>query len=224
LLTAAPYGYQLVKPEGGDVVSVFGQSVPLGPLDNVAHLQTLDAIGRPQGSVTLPIEVKNIRHWIYPDSSELYELLAKAALLQLANPDVAFMPTLVCRRVHYTTFRMAKDLGFFMAQTRAQFVLPYAEVTQQSLEELRHELGFIDLIATQQPHRSLTNLFTRTIPSLAQEKAATFAANAEMLSRFSRFLRLEDSQLEVQSGTTREQIMNELREEVRTIPSTEGGW
>ncbi len=32
--------------------------------------------------MTVPIEVKNIRHWIYPGAWELHQLLDKAARLQ----------------------------------------------------------------------------------------------------------------------------------------------
>jgi len=224
LLAAASHGYRLVRPEGGDVPNLFGQPVPIGPLDSIAHVQIIDDVGRPKENVTLPIEVKNIRHWVYPDSSELYELLAKAALLQMANPGVSFMPVLVCRKVHYTTFRMAKDLGFFVAQARAQFVLPYAEVTPDHAEELRRELGFADLVLSQEAHRPLVALFRTTIPQVAEEKAKTFAASAEMLARFSQFLRLDDTRLRGETLATREEIMNELRDEARTLSWVQGGW
>jgi hypothetical protein len=133
LLEAAPHGYRLIKPEGGGVAELFNEPVPVGPIDNVAIVQVLNDVGVPIGSVVALFEVKNIRDWIYPRSSELHQLLDKAAQLQLSHPGLSFMPVLVCRRVHTTAIYMARDLGFQVLQSYNQFIQPRSDVVASSL-------------------------------------------------------------------------------------------
>lgn len=129
--------------------SVMDQPVPVGPLDNGFVLQRLDSRGRPIGpwGVQVLVEVKNIREWIYPRTQELYQVLRKAALIQRANPTESFLPMLSCRRAHTTTNFMAKDFGFFVIDSRRQY-LPsnHAFIDPQHLDEIRNELGLVDLV------------------------------------------------------------------------------
>jgi hypothetical protein len=78
LIAAAPYGYRLVRPEGGEVREVLGAAVPGGPLDNAAFFSPLDADGLPAEPVFLPIEAKNVRSWIYPRAPELHQFSIRA--------------------------------------------------------------------------------------------------------------------------------------------------
>lgn len=131
------------------LASVKGLPVPVGPLDNGFVLQRLDTHGQPTGpwGVQVLVEVKNIREWIYPRTQELYQVLRKAALIQRANPADSFVPMLVCRRAHPTTNFMAKDLGFFVIDSRRQFLPPtHALIDPAHLDELRGELGLADLV------------------------------------------------------------------------------
>jgi hypothetical protein len=219
LLAVATAGYRPIRPEGGEITTLFGQPVPGGPLDNGAHLQVLDDVGRPLGIVTLLIEVKSIRRWIYPWSHELYELLDKSSQLQLANPALAFVPVLICRRAHPIAFAMAKDLGFYIIQTRAQYILPLAEVDVESIQEVNTELGFGDLIRTQDPARVLTRRFETELQHSAARRAERFSRSTPILARYARTLR--DSGLD--SGT-RKALMRQLRAAARALPEVEGGW
>jgi hypothetical protein len=109
-----------LKPHGGDVPFLLGAKVPGGPLDNAAFLTTIDAQTiTPTGTYLVTIEVKNIRSWVYPSKSELYQLLHKAGELQATHPNVKIVPVFVCRRAHYLTFTMADQLGFYVIQTEA---------------------------------------------------------------------------------------------------------
>ena len=78
-----------------------------GPLDVLAHILAVPEI---RSDAALVIEVKNIHSWIYPWTSELWELLTKAAELAYQTPVV---PLLVCVRAGFPTNQMAKDVGFF---------------------------------------------------------------------------------------------------------------
>jgi hypothetical protein len=113
----AGVGYRTMRTPAAGVGQLFGKPVPVGPLDAAASLVALDADEEPIG-VTVLVEAKNVRQWIYPGHAELFQLLDKAAQLQLANPRRRLVPVLVCRQAHYTTFRMAKDLGFRVLYTR----------------------------------------------------------------------------------------------------------
>jgi len=69
----------------------------------------------PTGSTYLvPIEVKNVRHWLYPIHDEIYQLLHKAAGLANACPEHPVVPILICRKAHYRTLQLARDLGFLV--------------------------------------------------------------------------------------------------------------
>ena len=151
LLETAPYGYRLIKPEGGTVAELFNQPVPVGPLDNAALLQLLNDEGIPIGTVVTLFEVKNIRHWIYPRSLELHQLLDKAAQLQMLHSGLSFVPVLVCRRAHTTTIYMARDLGFQVLQTYTQFLMPRSDLNLDHLEEVQRELGISIFSCTEVP-------------------------------------------------------------------------
>ncbi len=222
LVAAAPAGYLLLKPEGEPVDTLFGNPVPGGSLDDAAFLQLLDDEGLPAGSVFVPIEVKNVREWIYPSASELYQLLDKAARLQAAHPNLAIAPIIVCRRAPYFTMNMAKQLGFFVAQTRNQFVRRIAEVLGEDgrlLREVQRELGFDDLIATESVHLSLSRLYSKTFPSVALRTAERFALSAPILSRYAGSLRQDN----LMYGE-REELMLALREDAASLESFEGDW
>jgi hypothetical protein len=207
-------GYYLLKPGGGQVEYLFQRRVPVGPLDNGAHLQLLDEIGRPSGTVTVLIEVKNIREWIYPETRELYELLDKSAQLQERYPDISFVPLLVCRRVHLTTGRMAKDLGFFVVATWMQFVQPHADIDVAHFEEVRHGLGLTDLRLTEEAYEPLTRRLVITLPTVATRTAERFARSAPLLAtHFAQLRRRKDRE-----------VFGQLRAIARTRPGYEGGW
>lgn len=137
----------------GSVSSFLGQPVPIGPLDNAFLFLPLDENGRIRFSTTVgvPVEVKNVREWIYPRSRELYQLLAKSARLQRELPTVPLIPLLVCRRASTPTHRMAKALGFFVIQARQQFIQNHSRATPEHLVEVRTELGLLDLVVPSGP-------------------------------------------------------------------------
>jgi len=222
LLAAAPTGFKLLKPEGPGIESVFGNPVPGGSLDDAAFLQTEDKDGLPTGSVFLPIEVKNVREWIYPDAAELYQLLDKAVRIKAEHPDLPMAPVLVCRRASYFATAMAKELGFFIAQTGNQFIRPLEEVMAADgrlLREIQSELGFQDLIATENEHLSLTRLFTKSLPPIAARTAERFAQAAPVLASYTGALRGVNL-----SFAERREIMSHLREDTKALEAFEGKW
>lgn len=161
----------LARPEGGEVSRFLGRPVPIGPFDNAAiHTQLLS--GLPGPSVAVPIEVKNLRDWIYPSSQELYQLLDKSARLQQTCSDVPIVPVLICRRANVTAFRMAKDLGFYIIATSRQYI---TAVDEDDLLEVRQELGFTDLALHEGADELIVRRFTRVFPIQPEQRASRWA-------------------------------------------------
>lgn len=131
------------------VPQINGVAVPMGPLDNAFVIQRLDKTTRapiPPYGVTALVEVKNVRDWIYPSSPELFQLLHKAAVIQNRHPDQSFLPVLVCRRAHTTTAFMAKDLGFFVIDTKRQYLAESSIIDLDHFREMTDELGLVDMV------------------------------------------------------------------------------
>ncbi len=176
LLEAAPYGLRLERPDAGEVRCLLGEEVEGGPFDNAAWVQVTNSIGAPVEVVLCPIEVKNIRHWIYPSASELHQLLHKAALLQRRHEDLHVCPVLVTRKKSYSANAMSRDLGFRILDVNRQFVLPVAEVDRDALSRIRTELGFSDLVA----HDGADPALVRAL----QQLSSTALTNAMHWRRF----------------------------------------
>jgi hypothetical protein len=221
LTAAAPYGYRLVNPNGGDVRALMGRDVVGGSLDSAAYLQLMDVrTNSPTGeSYLVLIEVKNIRHWLYPRHWEIHQLLYKAAVLQSDFPAMQVLPVLVCRRAQITTFRMASDLGVHVIQTKQQFVKPSAELDAARLDEVRRELHYRDLVVLDDPPEALVRHFTHTVPGKAAEMSGRWSEIAPYVVDVSN--RLRSRQL---NDTARERGVHELREYVEDVFGEVSRW
>ncbi len=199
---------------------MFGEDVPGGPLDNGATLQLVDEKGFPTGSVVVPIEVKNRRDWIYPEAPELHQLLSKAAALQRTYPHLRFAPVLVCRRAQYTTFVMAKALGFYVVALCRQFLLPTPDVPQEKVDEVCQELGY-DLEMRDVEFPRLVRQLTDTFPRFAARTAERWARNGPALEELFTEIRKEGRQ------QRRSELMGVLRDEASELAGADqeqGGW
>lgn len=151
-----------------------------GPLDNAGFYVPIDTNRVPGTPITLLFEVKNVRRWIYPTSSELYQLLSKAATVQKNAPSHLVLPVLICRRAHYWTFSMAKDLGFFVLELKKQYVEREEDTT---LQEIRSALAFLDLTLVPEGGRSdkIDRSLTKTLPREAPNLAPRWQIAAPLL-------------------------------------------
>ena len=185
LLAAAPYGYRLFNPIGGEVRSLLGGLVPGGSLDNGAVLTRVDPETlTPEGQYIVVVEVKNLRQWIYPRTQELHQLLDKAARLQVAEPGRRFIPVLVCRKAHYLTTVMARQVGFYVIQTHRQYVRPFVAETDEGrcyLSELNSELAY-DLTPEAGPVNPMVEHFHTPIQRVADRTAERWAAVAGLIA------------------------------------------
>lgn len=84
------------------------------------------------GPLTLGVEVKNSRRWIYPADRRLWELIIKALSTET---DV---PIIVARKLSYVTFLFLKHIGCLGFQTHVQYVSSrYVKIT----DGIRHKAG-----------------------------------------------------------------------------------
>lgn len=191
---------------------VFGDPVPLGPLDNGFVISPLDSTTKaPKGpyGVTAVVEVKNIRQWVYPRTQELYQLLVKGSEIQAAHPEHPVLPVLVCRRAHFTTRKMAKDLGFFVIEARRQYLPESSLIEAPLLEELRLELGIADLVqgtdSTAQTEKKLVTLQQFYDLETATRRWSDFSDDPELRQCF---YILHNDEI---SSTAREETLNRVR-------------
>jgi hypothetical protein len=213
--------YRVLNPGGREVDTLFGARVEGGGLDLVAQL-ILEG-GELETVITVTMEVKNLRAWIYPNAPELFQLLDKAGRLQVAHPRRRFMPVLICRRAQYLTFCMAKHLGFFVLifdrRYASQPIQPHWTINPEQLKEVRDELGYIFTLTDEaMPH--LTRQFERTVPNEAPATAEQWARMAPGLVSY--FTALRDERLQ---GGERDQALDELYLAAQAIaPPTTTPW
>ena len=160
-------------PRGGPVSELLGVRL-LGELDTAGYLIAVDSHGIPQAPVTVPVEVKNLRSWIYPQAPELFQLLGKAQLLQAAQPDQPIVPVFACRKVHPTTYWMAQQLGFMAISMGIQFAGDVPD--EEEVYEVRSELHFQDLARGSGPSLRVRDRLQKTLPNNAHDIAAQWAA------------------------------------------------
>lgn len=204
---AALRGMRPVFPGVGEVAGLLGAPVPGGPLDAAAWADQLDEHGRSKGSVLCPIEVKNIRHWLYPNHHELFQLLHKTALLQQANPDELIHPVLITRKRAWLTEQMSRDLGFRVIDTNRQFVLPTEDADEKQVEEVRRELGYSDLTRSDAADQALITVLAGSVRTTARMNAKLWREHGSKLVEHYEALRSTNL-----SQRERNAAMDELRE------------
>lgn len=223
LAKAAPHGYRLLNPGGGEVTRMFGQPVAGGAVDNAAfYMPLVDGIAKP--AVAVVIEAKNVRQWIYPQTQEMYQLLDKCARLKRSYSDQQIFPVLVCRRQHFRTGQMAKQMGFHVVGTWRQYVRPAVAGTPEDLlkfEQVDKELKF-NLALHDSEVEEMVRHFTVTIPKRiadgATERWAAVVAEEgvpEVLRR------LRDDEV---AGDDRYEALRELAELVGSATGEYAEW
>ncbi|MEU4838668.1 hypothetical protein [Nocardia testacea] len=207
------------SPGAGEVSKVLGTSLT-GSLDSGGWLPAIDSRGLPEGLVYVPIEIKNIRDWIYPTSAELYQLLHKSALLQQGAPDTNIMPVLVTRRVNHTLRFLATRLGFKVLDLQQQYVR--SVVDDEDLAEIRAELDFLDLMKPDdRPSlKTLDKFFQTSMASKALEYADLWKETVLDHNLDDYFRQLRKQNLRRDDRTA---VMNEFRRATERV-GMRGGW
>lgn len=212
-------GYRLLG-DGRALRQLPGISIPGGPIDDAAMLIVDHPVLGPV-VITVIIEVKNLRPWLYPTAVELYQLLAKAATIKQGHPERYLTPVLVVRRVHYLTYRMAKHLGFLILDfdNAAQPIRTLESVDPMLVAEVRQELGYDLLLTDGQALVGLARKFRYTIPKQALATAEAWARMGPPLERHFHILR--DRRL---AGPAREQAVDALYREASALARPPKPW
>lgn len=207
---------QPAEPGAGPVSSILGVRLP-GPADSAGYMNTL-LEGMPQPPVTLLFEVKNIREWIYPSASELFQVLHKAVILQQARPTTPIVPIFICRAAQKTAFYMASQLGFLIIDLGIQYV--GHQVEEPAFNEVRNELHFNDLHLGEHNSLRVRDRLKQHVPGIAHRYANQWNATALDPEIAPILIQLRSSRL---SSMERSDLMTTLRE-LNINRGQAGGW
>lgn len=145
-----------------DTDHVLGTDIPGGSVDASAVLAVETSTG--PVALTVLIEIKNQRQWFYPKNRQLHRFLAKAAQLQVENPNALIAPVFVSSWRHNSTLDLAKLLGFYAVAYRVQYVLDRAELDPRLFSEVVAELGYQDLRRGVTPNINLRHALDISLP------------------------------------------------------------
>lgn len=207
---------QPALPGAAAVSTLLGVRLP-GPADSAGYMNPI-IDGLPGPPVTVLFEVKNIREWIYPSSSELFQLLEKGNILQRTHPTRLIVPILICRAAHKTAFWMASQLGFLIIDMRAQFV--GTRIDEEPFLEVRNELFFTDLYLGDGPSLRVRDRLTKHIPKTIQPSAEKWAVTAASEPLSDLFTTLRSNRL---PPAARNEYMSALRDLNKKLGRS-GGW
>ncbi len=219
LLQAAPHGLRLLRPEGGEVRSLLGKPVVGGSLDSGAIVTTFDPLTLATSTHLALIEAKNVRSHLYPQASEVHQVLYKAAEVVAANPHLSVVPVLVCRWPHYSLFTMAKQLGAFIIGTKQQPILPSKQLEPHLISEVRDELGYRDLVISDQALPWMVDRFARVLPATAASSGERWAQVASTVLPYSKSLRTD-----LLSGRDRARLMEVFRRNIAAVLAEQVRW
>jgi hypothetical protein len=130
------------------------------------------------GAQALGIEVKNIREWMYPDRTEVLELLDKAT-------EIGALPVLIARRIHYSTFSLLGRCGLIIHQTYGQ-VYPATEGETAGLARQKEFLGYHDIRLGNEPDARLLKFITKNLSGLIVGSVEKFKENGELLKLYAK--------------------------------------
>jgi hypothetical protein len=122
------------------------------------------------------IEAKNIREWIYPDRTEVRDLITKA----LASDSV---PVLIGRRIPYVSFRLLNTCGMLLFENFNQ-LYPYTDAETAKAARQKDLLGYHDIVVGNQPNANLVKFITEVVYQKAEEYRARFDRYSDLLQQF----------------------------------------
>jgi hypothetical protein len=113
---------------------------------------------------------------------------------------------------------MAKSFGFYVIDSRRQFLTPSADITEKALVEVRSELGFSDLVMEDGADDLMTKHFRTFLPREAAGFAERWASTGPALESEFKALRIPGDQFD------RADAMRDLRYLAKERLGDRGGW
>jgi hypothetical protein len=104
------------------------------------------------------------------------------------------VPVLVARKLPYVSFVLFGNVGMVGYQTHFQFFHP---TVQPELARVKHVdgLGYKDIRCTLEPDGNMIKFFQKTLPKIAAQFKARFAAKKKVLQHFADARKLSDRYL-----------------------------
>jgi len=196
----------------GNVREINGRTTQ-GSLDSYAYV-TLSGQGLQRHAVPIGIEVKNIREWVYPESSELWQALRAAVELEC-------VPILVTRRIHITTGRFCKSIGMLAHETQKQYFARSLE-SDSRLLAAHDGLYFRDVIAWEAADPSVTKFFEVTLPTVLDRTVQNFAKFGDLIRTYAIDAQLHNDHLHLE---VRKKRFAGFRDEYKRLTGeTTPGW
>jgi len=145
-----------------------GKSIPGG--------KQLDFLVHQDGSSYAGLELKNLREWLYPDRSEIRELLLKCCSLDV-------VPVLVARRIHFSTFAILNPCGLVTHETYNQ-LYPYSNLALAEQVKDKDLLGYHDVRVGNTPDERLTRFISTNLPGLLRAARKRFDLMKDLLDSY----------------------------------------
>jgi hypothetical protein len=136
----------------------------------------LDFIVRHPDGFYLALECKNVREWMYPDRSEVLDLIKKSLALNC-------VPVLIARRIPFVTFKLLNAVGVIVHQTYNQ-LFPYADAELAAEVRNKELLGYHDIKVGSIPDARLSKFIITNMMNVAAEAREKFEAHKDLLTEF----------------------------------------
>jgi hypothetical protein len=114
---------------------------------------------------------------------------------------------------------MAKQLGAFFVSTKQQPIQPSKELNLAHIEEVRSELGYRDLVVTDQALPWMVDRFSRVLPGQAGASGQRWQRIARTVLPYSKALRTETL-----SPRDRARMMESFRRNVEAASNEPVRW
>jgi hypothetical protein len=134
-------------------------------------------IGHADGPIV--VECKNVREWLYPNSSLIKELIVKSY-------ELGGQPLMIHRRIHYSAIsNLLMPAGIMAHESLFQYY-PADQIEIAQAVAHKRSLGFTDIRASEVPEQRTQNFFSEILPQIAPKMAARWDQNKENLYRFAK--------------------------------------
>jgi hypothetical protein len=203
-----------IEPHTLGNVSQIDNLTTTNPLDTYARVIFTHNTAQRQ-VITIGIEIKNIREWIYPESVEIWKAL-KACI------DLDCIPVIISRAFHYTAFTFFRDIGAFGHKTKHQYFS--STLWKDPLfTSLQKELYFRDMVRWKEdkPDPMVTSFFRDLLPQYISRTALNFKHNKQLIDKYAQGP-LHDENTSIPD---RSDLMRQFREDFKRFHNrTETGW
>lgn len=136
----------------------------------------LDFLVQDDNGLWAGIEAKNIREWLYPQQTDIMEIISKCLELDV-------VPVLIGRRIPYVTFRIFHTCGFIFHQTYNQ-LLPESDDELALRVRSKYSLGYHDIRTGNRPDARLTRFVSQNLPQQIKPARERFNDFKDLLSSY----------------------------------------